>query len=204
MSARENTVFGINLNTDSGVGNAASWILNPAGYQYYNFGRGDTNADMGLNDVNSIDSYTVANYRPSNWLQRVLNPTGVAQEEQRYNNALDRLYNASEAEKARQFNAEQAKLQREYEERLSNSAYSRAAADLQSIGVNPYVLLNGMSAASTPSGAAASGYGASHSGNASFAKSSAAKTLFNGIVSLAGSAISAYSKLRSAEIYAGR
>lgn len=78
------------------------------------------------------------------------------------------------------------------------------SADLQGIGVNPYVLLSGMSAASTPSGAAASGFIASHSGNASFAKSSAAKTLFNGIVSLASSAISAYSKLKSAEIQAGR
>lgn len=204
MAFRENTVFGINTNTDSSFDNARSAVLNPAGYMYYNFGRGDTNADMGLTDVNSIDSYTVSHYRPSNWLQRVLNPTGVAQEEQRYNNALDRLYNASEAEKARQFSAEQAKLQRDYEERLSNSAYSRAAADLQSIGVNPYVLLNGMSAASTPAGAAASGYSASHSGNASFAKSTAAKTLFNGIVSLASSAISAYSKLKSAEIQAAR
>lgn len=85
-----------------------------------------------------------------------------------YQSALDRKFNAEQAEIQRKFNAEEAKKTREWQEAMSNSAYSRAVADLKSAGINPYALLSGMSSSSTPSGATGSGssaYSNSHTGS---------------------------------------
>lgn len=61
--------------------------------------------------------------------------------------------NAQKASEA--FNAWQAQLQRDYEERMDNSKYARAAKDLASIGFSPLALLSS-SPSSAPSGSAAS------------------------------------------------
>ena len=57
----------------------------------------------------------------------------------------------------RAFQAEQAKMNREFQERLSSSAYQRAMTDMQKAGLNPALMYKGMSGASTPGGATASG-----------------------------------------------
>lgn len=85
-----------------------------------------------------------------------------------YQAELDRKFNAQQAEISRKFNAEEAQKTREWQQEMSNSAYSRAVADLKSAGINPYALLSGMSSSSTPSGATGSGssaYSNSHTGN---------------------------------------
>ena len=53
------------------------------------------------------------------------------------------------------FNAEQAQIQRDYEERLANTSYQRAVKDLRAAGLNPY-LAYGQGGADTPYGYASS------------------------------------------------
>lgn len=54
----------------------------------------------------------------------------------------------------REFNAEQASIDRDWQERMSNTAYQRAADDMQAAGLNRILALG--SPSSTPSGAQAS------------------------------------------------
>lgn len=71
--------------------------------------------------------------------------------------ALDRVFQQTSADKAMQFEADQAKINREWQTQMSNSAYSRAMADLKKAGVNPLLAVTG-GQSSTPTVGAASGF----------------------------------------------
>lgn len=137
-------------------------------------------------------------------VDRLLDPWGSladdARETWRY--YQNQRYNSAEAEKARawqgeqnaidrQFNSAQAQLQRDWNERMSNTQYSRASADLQRAGINP-IYAAGHSA-SFPSGAVAS-HSSAGAGSASSAYSYKAMTA-GGLLGEASQILSAYSQI---------
>lgn len=98
-----------------------------------------------LSDVLAMDANNVANRNAlqSSWLNQVME------------------YNSAESVKNRDFQARENAINRQLQTELSNSAYSRAIADLKSQGINPYFALTKGLSASTPTFSSASGSAAS-------------------------------------------
>lgn len=65
-------------------------------------------------------------------------------------------YNHWQYADTKKFNSAEAQKQRDFEERMSNTAYQRATKDMQAAGLNPAMMYGSGSAASTPSSSAAS------------------------------------------------
>ncbi|MBO5210856.1 MAG: hypothetical protein J6B80_02895 [Clostridia bacterium] len=106
---------------------------------------------------------------------------------------LNRIFQQTSAEKANAFTANENAINREFQERMSNTAYQRAVADLRAAGLNP-LLAYAQGGASSPSGSSGSGASASgstvsgssaNSGYSLSSKSSAEETfdLFGGLIS---------------------
>lgn len=68
---------------------------------------------------------------------------------------LSNAWTDDRAEKAQKFNAEQAQINRAWQEKMSNTAYRRAMTDMKYAGLNP-ILAFSKGGASSPGGATAS------------------------------------------------
>lgn len=80
-------------------------------------------------------------------------PLAQAKSMAKYNNSLA----LSNAKQAQAFNAVEAAKNRDWQERLSNSAHQREVADLKKAGLNPVLSALSGQGAATPSGSSASG-----------------------------------------------
>lgn len=68
-----------------------------------------------------------------------------------------REFSHSQARQAESFSAAEATRQMEYQERMSNTSYQRAIADMKKAGINPMFAVD-KGGASTPSGASGTGF----------------------------------------------
>lgn len=66
-------------------------------------------------------------------------------------------YQTQSAREAMKFSADEAEKNRQWQERMSNTAYTRAVTDLKAAGLNPVLAAGATTPASTPAGNAATG-----------------------------------------------
>lgn len=85
---------------------------------------------------------------------------------------INRIFQQSSADKAMAFEAEQADRANAFSERMANTAYQRAVADLQAAGLNPILAVT-QGAASSPAGIAGSASAASGASASGFSSSGA-------------------------------
>lgn len=110
--------------------------------------------------------------------------------------------------KAMQFNAEQAKINRDWQEKMSNTAHQREVSDLVAAGLNPVLSASGGNGSSTPGGSSASGVTSSgSSGNVDTSSSQMVGALLSAVISqstaLQTTALNNMTSLKGAEISAG-
>lgn len=154
-------------------------------------------------DMASSPSYTYGSFQ-RNWLGELL--TGTYQKdyedwlrsEQSADLALQRDYWLQQ--RANEFSASEAQKQRDYEERLSNTAISRAVADMKNAGINPNLAFSNVGSASTPTGSFASASSARSSGSNYQNSSQSALRVIGSILSLVGDIVAGnYSKAGKVE-----
>lgn len=137
------------------------------------FGSYTNGQNYGLLDYLFPDKYNVGLSQAAILQQQEfnMNEAQKARDFESQQAALNRDWQSAANAIAMSFEADQAQKNRDYQTMMSNTAYQRAISDLKAAGLNP--ILAAHNGASTPSGVAASGFSsAGSSASASMAHSS--------------------------------
>lgn len=126
-------------------------------------------ADGSIPGVQTYDVNNTTADAERNWFVRLFTGTSEA-DKQDFNRAEMSANNQFWRDLALQNNAnafsrDEAQKQRDFEERMSNTAYQRAVEDMKVAGINPVLMLPNQGGASTPQGVAASPSGARSGGS---------------------------------------
>lgn len=135
------------------------------------------------------------NYVTGNWFTRTFDSGKLDAQNSALAASQDRQYNYLMAQYTNAYNAKEAQKQRDFEERMSNTQYTRAVKQLRELGLNPYLAVQGLSG-SVPQGSAASGSSAYSSSRVASTSAYGSQQLVRIAGELIGNAVSAFSASR--------